>query len=728
MTVLPDPAKSCVLLIGAHTYAAPDLPNLPAVARNLSALRAAFTNPLVWGIPPSRCVVLDQPESSVSVLNTLHGLAARAEDTLVVYYAGHGLTKPKSADLFLALPGTQPEKWFTALCYDDVADVIRHDRKPAMRTVVIVDCCFSGRALGESMSGGTSLADETEIEGSYVLTATSATQVALSPAGERLTAFTGALVTVLTEGVDDGPELIDMDTLFRHLRIALAADGLPKPHKRSRDTAGRLALARNRCYRPPEPDPFPPGPPPVAVPDPGASQPLHGAGDRTDHLGPLAPAVRVPVPGSRVARWSRRLLVTVLVASLGTAAVYFGPGLFAGGSPSIPTAKVQAQPLWKSAVVNSGGFETFRVLGDLVVTAAPQQVVEALAADSGQVKWQTQGSLLDADRERGTLIRRANGDVALVDSASGKEVWGYAAGTPITSARLAGPLTVVLRQSDDGATPNVIGLNSATGKKEWQFDVGTGSVECSASSEAVLVVFTLAATNAANYTVSALDLKTGKTRWTRFMDHNELGSNSDICAGWRQIVSSEVFVALRGTASGGPSDAYALDLTDGSQAWNVPGAKAVDVGEATGTAYVETEAGLRAVVAKTGVWRWTFAGFSSGRGDWLTFADGALVVQGNGRIIRLDPGKGKPMWSTYIGTGGDKPEIHDGHVYVSNGDDVYSLALADGKLQWQHRGDGWMVGAGSGVDAVYVIDKTTSLVSKVGPPPPPPTVQTSTTG
>ncbi|WP_338137789.1 caspase family protein [Streptomyces anulatus] len=97
MGLLSDPERSEAVLIGVHDYTT--LENLPAVAQNLEGLRAALTDPEVWGLPDTACTVISQPRSIGDVLDIVREKARRAEDTLLVYYAGHGLTDPHTDEL-----------------------------------------------------------------------------------------------------------------------------------------------------------------------------------------------------------------------------------------------------------------------------------------------------------------------------------------------------------------------------------------------------------------------------------------------------------------------------------------------------------------------------------------------------------------------------------------------------------------------------------------------------
>ncbi|MGW2411119.1 caspase, EACC1-associated type [Streptomyces tubercidicus] len=292
MTILPDPAASQALLIGVHGYES--LPALPAVERNLAGLTRAFTDRDLWGLPPSHCTALSQPSSAQDVLDTLNRVALRATDTLVVYYAGHGLIDPYSEELYLALPGSDQERLYSALPFDWVRRAVLDPRIGARHKVVILDCCYSGRALVGGMSGSpqAQVADHALIDGTSLMAASAKTRKALSPPGEEYTAFTGELITALTEGITDGPPLLDMQTLYRHLYTALAAKARPLPQQRNRNTGGLIALARNLAHpdnRPQPPsEPSPPPAPPVPAPNsPPAPEPASAPDTR---------AVPEPVP------------------------------------------------------------------------------------------------------------------------------------------------------------------------------------------------------------------------------------------------------------------------------------------------------------------------------------------------------------------------------------------------------------------------------------------------
>ncbi|MEV7541764.1 caspase family protein [Streptomyces sp. NPDC089915] len=244
MSALPDPGATRAVLIGTSRY--DHLEQLPAVSNNLTALAKALTEPSSWGLPPEHCVTLSNPTTAEMTMAAVRAAAEQARDTVLVYFAGHGLVDPEN-DLYLAMPQSRQQQVETGLPYQWLRQALLTGR--AERCVVILDCCYSGRALG-SMGGPADLADQASVEGSFLLAAAAETRPALAPPGEPFTAFTGELLDTLQMGIPYGPELLEFGALYRHMRISLAAKGRPVPQARDRNTGAQLALGRNPAYLP----------------------------------------------------------------------------------------------------------------------------------------------------------------------------------------------------------------------------------------------------------------------------------------------------------------------------------------------------------------------------------------------------------------------------------------------------------------------------------------------
>jgi putative transcriptional regulator len=248
---LADPRTSQVVLIGAARYE--HLTPLPAVARNVADLAAVFGDPELWGIPADRChVVLDDPLPA-EVGRVVRNAAAEVgvDGLLLIYYAGHGLIDPADGSLILALPNCEPEVPHEAgLPYEWVRRALL--ASTATRRVVIIDCCYAGRAspdMAATITAADVVADRAEIDRTCLLVSASANRPAAAPEGATYTAFTGELLAVLREGLPDGGPHLTMSAIWRRLRDVLANSGFERPELRERNAGGSIPLVRNIAMR-----------------------------------------------------------------------------------------------------------------------------------------------------------------------------------------------------------------------------------------------------------------------------------------------------------------------------------------------------------------------------------------------------------------------------------------------------------------------------------------------
>ncbi|MFC8660825.1 caspase family protein [Streptomyces sp. NPDC057199] len=234
------------MLIGTASYE--NMPDLPNVANNLDALRSIFTAPVLLGLAPEHCTVILDPAEPHQVLRAVRAAAREAEDTLIVYYAGHGHQTDDDFDLYLGLVGSDEVSPERSLRYELLRKAVRSTR--ATRRVVILDSCYSGLAM--NAMGGSATADpaldlarQAGIEGAFLMCSASRNRPSLAPPGERYTAFTGELIEVLTSGVTDEEELLSLEAIFRQVHARLTAKSRPRPRLQVLDNIGHLALVRN---------------------------------------------------------------------------------------------------------------------------------------------------------------------------------------------------------------------------------------------------------------------------------------------------------------------------------------------------------------------------------------------------------------------------------------------------------------------------------------------------
>lgn len=176
-------------------------------------------------MPPER--ILDLFDSTTGPVEQLFQIkefldvAGTAARDLLVYYIGHGGFD--NDDYYLGVASTQSDHEFiTTLESDKLARIIRrgfHNK----RIYVILDSCFSASAVtdwqsDEHQAALRKLARPLPRNGTALLSATSKYDVARAPHTERLTVFTGAILDVLTRGVDGCGDRLSMYELYEAVR------------------------------------------------------------------------------------------------------------------------------------------------------------------------------------------------------------------------------------------------------------------------------------------------------------------------------------------------------------------------------------------------------------------------------------------------------------------------------------------------------------------------------
>ncbi|MFF5020260.1 caspase family protein [Streptomyces sp. NPDC001165] len=236
---VPVTEASTCLLLGASYFKDPLLGDLPAVSSNILDLRQALTGRSGL-FSAARVHPFDQLDRDSLV--DIAELAEATSDTLLIYYAGHGLNE--ADDLYLAYTDTRAERAkLTGFGFSLLREIVL--TSPATRRIVILDCCFAGKTIGWMAGDSAVPTGEVTIDGTYLLAATAAEQKALAPDGDRNTAFTASLLRLFEEGLPTDAEYISVSNLYPHLVRDLGGRNFPRPRQRPVDNIGPLAIARN---------------------------------------------------------------------------------------------------------------------------------------------------------------------------------------------------------------------------------------------------------------------------------------------------------------------------------------------------------------------------------------------------------------------------------------------------------------------------------------------------
>ncbi|MFI6847558.1 SAV_2336 family protein [Kitasatospora sp. NBC_00085] len=216
----PDPARSAALLIGVSGYRALQSP--PGVEQALEDMRSVLTSSNSWNLSTDRCQTLLDPSSPEMVLDALRAACDRADDTVLVYFAGHGVTSgARGTDTLLALDDT------AGLLLSRLSAVLA--RKPPDRVVLLMDLCGSSRA-GAHLGYGSPESDF------YALSTHDVN------ATEHSLLLADHLFGLLQMGLPGAPELLDFPTVAAGVHRD-AASGMRDGSGASRRP---LAMLRNR--------------------------------------------------------------------------------------------------------------------------------------------------------------------------------------------------------------------------------------------------------------------------------------------------------------------------------------------------------------------------------------------------------------------------------------------------------------------------------------------------
>ncbi|WP_248966281.1 caspase, EACC1-associated type [Sphaerisporangium perillae] len=240
-----------MLLVGSATHAAESgLADRPSVAASVRDLGRALSDRA--GLDPAHLNVLVDPDDPASVAAALAQAAEQAEDVLVFGYVGHGVLD-EQGELYLATRATtdlsEGTAAYQALPYATVGKILARAR--ARLVLVVIDCCFAGRAGG---AGGVDpdarrLLDHDQ-RGMYLLAATGPHEYAWAPPDESYTAFTGALIDLIANGDPVAPARLTVDDCYRSLIRTMAERQLPAPHRHVVEAADRAVLIVNRAHPP----------------------------------------------------------------------------------------------------------------------------------------------------------------------------------------------------------------------------------------------------------------------------------------------------------------------------------------------------------------------------------------------------------------------------------------------------------------------------------------------
>ncbi|MEU9337212.1 hypothetical protein AB0D49_29310 [Streptomyces sp. NPDC048290] len=322
--------QAVVVGTGLHAPGA-GLDSLPGATRSATALASALHE--VCGIPADAIRLILDPGDPTQVLDAVNTAVERAEGGVVLFcFTGHGLLGPEER-LYLATgASTMADHGARGVPY---AEVKARLGAAAARSVVILDCCFSGLAEAAGRRSRPDPYASARPDGSYLLTSATHYAASFAPEGDTYTLFGGALVELLREGDPAGPKWLTLADVHRLLDRRFQG-GPARPHADASGRIGDLVIARNPRY--------------VAPPD-GVQEEAPG-----DPAAPCPyPGMRPFLPEQRTLFFGRGELTRALVARVEAA------------PPGRPVVLVGPSGVGKSSLLRAGLAATLATGGDRVL-------------------------------------------------------------------------------------------------------------------------------------------------------------------------------------------------------------------------------------------------------------------------------------------------------------------------------------------------------------------------
>ncbi|MBI4714477.1 MAG: caspase family protein [Nitrospirae bacterium] len=216
------------------------------------------------GIPEDHVTLLLNEEATLQRIKDLLGVEikrkARKEDTVILYYAGHGAPEPDSyspdgdgLEKYLLPYDADPQRLYTtALPMAEISRII--SRFAADRVILIQDTCYSGASGGRTIQTASvraSLSDRyldrlTQGKGRVILTASAANEVSIEKDDVRHGIFTYYLLESFRNGDLDGDGIITTGEAFRYVsrKVPDATDQNQHPVKKGEETEGEIAIGK----------------------------------------------------------------------------------------------------------------------------------------------------------------------------------------------------------------------------------------------------------------------------------------------------------------------------------------------------------------------------------------------------------------------------------------------------------------------------------------------------
>lgn len=223
-----DTDKTFVLLIGVGKFNNEFHP-IPPVQGNLEDFYKLLTNKKHIGIPREN-ILVSFNESHLEIQKHLLQAGRRQDiQTLFIYFAGHGhRTDIKKLSLIAADTEKIGDDIIGGIDFEFISSKVMKN-SVATQKILILDTCHSGIAT----QGGDDVIRDFDVKGSYILTSSPGDDVSYFEKNARHTFFTGALIEVLENGIDNTNDMLALEDLYEYTKEVLSEKKFPHPNAKN---------------------------------------------------------------------------------------------------------------------------------------------------------------------------------------------------------------------------------------------------------------------------------------------------------------------------------------------------------------------------------------------------------------------------------------------------------------------------------------------------------------
>ena len=252
--MLLDHSHTKVVLIGNSVYPNWELGKIPNIDVNLKELKDVLFNPEFIGVkddPDSAVVLKNEGKTKIQVELNKMIKKCTPDDTLIIYYAGHGLLDMDDiTKLYMSTNDTDiDDKVSTCLNSDELKGPLIKCR--ARNKIMILDCCYAAKLVKgglQSDIGSIRTSHWSSTEGVYFLMSSDVdTPSRFDPDDDKIpTFFTQKMVNTIRDGGNQGQEIWTLDEFFESMKSNWDTQKAPTPLKLTLSTIGNLPFCYNR--------------------------------------------------------------------------------------------------------------------------------------------------------------------------------------------------------------------------------------------------------------------------------------------------------------------------------------------------------------------------------------------------------------------------------------------------------------------------------------------------